>query len=280
MFMLNYIMINNPLFYKVFNSLLFIGFLFMLYKLTERFYYKLFNKSLYIHFYLFKKKLSDKERQFIRTHFKFYRELSALRKTYFEHRLIQFIKSKEFIGRDGFVITRDEELLLGATAVMLTFGMRYYLINILQRIIIYPGEFYSTISDDYHKGEFNPQLNAIVFSWKDFLQGFKIENDNLNLGIHEFTHAIHFNSLTETDYSSRIFKRSFAELTLFLSQNEPLRKELIASQYFRDYAFTNQFEFLAVLIENFIETPEDFKSHFPNLYRKVKQLLKFNFARY
>jgi Mlc titration factor MtfA (ptsG expression regulator) len=275
-----YLEIESPLFYTIFNGLILLGFIFLLFKLTERFYFKIFNRSLYIHLYLYKKKLPVKEREFISSHFKFYRELSAQRKTYFEHRLIQFIKSKEFIGRDGFVVARNEELLLGATAVMLTFGMKYYHIRIIERIIIYPGEFYSTVSDDYHKGEFNPKLNAIVFSWKDFLQGFKIENDNLNLGIHEFTHAIHFNSLTETDYSSRIFKRSFAELTLFLSQNEPLRKELIASQYFRDYAFTNQFEFLAVLIENFIETPKNFKSHFPNLYRKVKQLLKFNFANY
>ena len=275
-----YLKIESPLVYMIFNGLMLLGFVFLLYKLTERFYYKIFNKSLFIHFYPFKKKLSDKDRQFISTHFKFYRTLSAKRKTYFEHRLVQFVKTKEFIGRDGFIVTPDVELLLGATAVMLTFGMKYFYIKILERIIIYPGEFYSTVSDDYHKGEFNPKLNAIVFSWKDFLQGFKIENDNLNLGIHEFTHAIHFNSLTEIDYSSKIFKRSFAELTLFLSQNEPLRKELIASQYFRDYAFTNQFEFLAVLIENFIETPENFKSHFPNLYRKVKQLLKFNFANY
>ena len=185
-----YLKIESPLVYMIFNGLMLLGFVFLLYKLTERFYYKIFNKSLFIHFYPFKKKLSDKDRQFISTHFKFYRTLSAKRKTYFEHRLVQFVKTKEFIGRDGFIVTPDVELLLGATAVMLTFGMKYFYIKILERIIIYPGEFYSTVSDDYHKGEFNPKLNAIVFSWKDFLQGFKIENDNLNLGIHEFTHAI------------------------------------------------------------------------------------------
>ena len=279
-FTLSDIMIENPMFYTAFNSLLFIGFLFMLYKLTERLWYKFYNRSLFIHFYINKRKLEHADQKFISEHFKFYRELSSLRKTYFEHRLIKFMVAKEFIAREDFVFSREQKLLISATAVMLTFGMRYYLIKIVDRIIVYPKEFYSNTSGEFHKGEFNPKLNAIVFSWKDFEQGFKIENDNLNLGIHEFTHAIHFNSLTETDYSSKIFKRSFAELTLFLSQNETLRKELIASAYFRDYAFTNQFEFLAVLIENFIETPENFKSHFPNLYRKVKQLLKFNFANY
>ena len=42
-----------------------------------------------------------------------------------------------------------------------------------------------------------------------------------------------------------------------------LKDQLVKSEYFRDYAYTNQFEFLAVLTENFIETPEDFKYQFP-----------------
>ncbi len=31
--------------------------------------------------------------------------------------------------------------------------------------------------------------------------------------------------------------------------------DLIGSKYFRAYAYTNQYEFFAVLLENFIETP-------------------------
>ena len=272
--------IENPLFYKCFNAIVAIAFLFLFYKLSERLYYKIFNRSLYIHFYPFKKQLSEADRTYLIDNFSFFNKLSNKRKSYFEHRLLIFMENKEFVGRQELVITNEMKLLIGATAVMLTFGMKKYTIAIIKRIIVYPGEFYSTISDEYHKGEFNPNLSAIVFSWKDFMEGYKDEDDNLNLGIHEFTHAIHFNSLTETDYSSKIFKRSYNRLALFLSQNEDLRIELIESKYFRDYAFTNQFEFLAVLIENFIETPENFKSHFPDLYRKVKQLLKFNFAQY
>jgi len=272
--------IENPIFYSVFNIILFITFILLLFKLSQRLYYRVFNKSIIVHFYPFKKSLSNTEKDYLLSHFKFYRNLNAKRKTYFEHRLVVFRNKKEFIAREDFIITDEVKLLVSATAVMLTFGMKNYLIKSIKRVLIYPKAFYSTINDKNHKGEFNPNLEAIVFSWEDFLKGYEIDNDNLNLGIHEFTHAIHFNSLSQNDYSSKIFKKSFNELTLFLSQNEVLRKELIASKYFRDYAFTNQFEFLAVLIENFIETPEDFKSHFPNLYRKVKQLLKFNFANY
>jgi len=268
--------IENPTFYSFFNAFLLLLSIWLFYKITERLYYRLFNKSLFIHFYIFKKKLSFEDQNYLDSNFKFYANLSKTKKSYFEHRLVNFIQKKEFIGRDDLEITNEMKLLVGATATMLTFGMKTYLIEVLQRIIIYPEAFYSTISEANHKGEFNPKLKAIVFSWKDFLEGYEIENDNLNLGIHEFTHAIHFNSLTNNSYSSKIFKRNFNALALFLSQNELLRKDLITSQYFRDYAFTNQFEFLAVLIENYIETPENFKSHFPNLYKKVKQLLNFS----
>ena len=272
--------IENLLFYKIFNACVFIGFLFLLYKLSQRLSYRLYNKSIIIHFYPFRKKLSKSDKDYLNSSFKFYRNLTSKRQAYFEHRVAVFLDDKAFIARENFEITQDVKLLVSATAVMLTFGMKSYLITAVERIIIYPKVFYSTSSGNDHKGEFNPNLSAIVFSWEDFLKGFEIDNDNLNLGIHEFAHAIHFNSLSQNDYSSKIFKKSFGKLTYFLSQNESLRKELIASKYFRDYAFTNQFEFLAVLIENFIETPEEFKSHFPNLYRKVKQLLKFNFANY
>ena len=274
------LVIENKTFYTFFNVFLFLVFLFLMYKLSQRLYYRFFNKSMLVHFYPVKKKLPEFDKNYLSIHFKFYKNLNPKSKRNFEHRVAVFLKEKQFIGRQDFEVTKNVKLLISATAVMLTFGMKNYLIKVIDLIIIYPKAFYSTINNNNHKGEFNPNLKAIVFSWEDFLSGYQIDNDNLNLGIHEFTHAIHFNSLSQNDYSAKIFKKSFNDLALFLSKNESLRKELIASAYFRDYAFTNQFEFLAVLIENFIETPENFKSHFPDLYRKVKQLLKFNFANY
>lgn len=100
------------------------------------------------------------------------------------------------------------------------------------------------------------------------------------MGIHEFTHAIHLNSIKERDVSSTIFSDSFKELSKLLSVNEILRNKLMASNYFRKYALTNQFEFIAVIIENFIETPKEFKKEFPEIYSKVKQMLNFSLAGY
>ncbi len=59
-----------------------------------------------------------------------------------------------------------------------------------------------------------------------------------------------------------------------------LKNEIMTSQYLRNYAFTNDFELLAVILETFIETPKAFKNQFPEIYNKVKQMLNFNFSGY
>ena len=49
----------------------------------------------------------------------------------------------------------------------------------------------------------------ICFSWKAFLEGNAIDNDKINLGLHEFAHALRFNGIrgNETDY---FFENYFA----------------------------------------------------------------------
>lgn len=250
------------------------------FRMIEMAYVLKHKKPLYNHFYMFLKQLSEKQRTILQNHFTFYSNLSDKEKKYFEHRLALFIKDKDFIGRNGNRITDEMKVLISATAVMLTFGFRDFYIGIISKIVVYPSKFYSNTNKAYHRGEFNPKLKALVLSWEDFKAGFNIDNDNLNLGIHEFTHAIHINSIKERDVSSTIFSDSFKELTKLLSINQVLRDKLLNSDYFRKYAFTNQFEFIAVIIENFIETPKEFKLQFPEIYGKVRQMLNFNIAGY
>ncbi len=255
-------------------------FLYYAFKLIEMGYVLKHKKPIYNHFYFRLKDLSEAQKCILRQQFSFYKKLNEKEKTFFEHRVASFIEDKDFVGRDGCVITEDMRVLISATAVMLTFGFRDFFIGLISKIVVYPSAFYSKTNQAYHKGEFNPRLKALVLSWEDFKQGYHDDNDNLNLGIHELAHAIHLNSIKERDVSSTIFNDSFKELSILLSSQEVLRNELINSVYFRNYAYTNQFEFLAVAIENFIETPQEFKTQFPEVYIKVRQMLNFNFAGY
>jgi len=264
----------------IFVTALIVMILYFSFKMFEMAYVIRKKQPLYNHVYYKLKKLSPNQQTILINRFTFYKKLNDKQQHHFEHRVASFIIDKTFIGREGQQITDGIKVLISATAVMLTFGFRDFYIGLVDKIFVYPGEFYSKMNDDYHKGEFNPRLGALVISWKHFEEGFDIGNDNLNLGIHEFAHAIHMNSMKERDVSSTIFKDSFKELTDYLSENKPLRDDLIASKYFRDYAYTNHFEFLAVIIESFIETPAEFKSQFPRIYDFTKQMLNFNFAGY
>lgn len=233
-----------------------------------------YNNNFY-RFELFLQKLNVQQRLIVSDNTLFYNKLSSVNKKYFEHRIVRFIENHEFIGREGVVITKEMKLLISATAIKLTFGYRRYLFSMIDKVIIYPKDYFSVIGNQQHKGETNPRYKTIVFSWKDFKEGIKIENDNLNLGLHEFTHAMHFSFLSEKSFSAMLFKKNLRKLLNFLENKEEQRK-LISAGYLREYAFENQYEFLAVLIEHFFETPNEFKIELPQVYLLVQQILNIN----
>lgn len=243
--------------------------------------YALFHKRpIVIHFYLFKRELTAEQTFILKSEFTFYNRLSKRYKRYFRHRVATFLRRKKFEGKKGFVVTEEVKVLVAATGVMLTLGFRNYLVSYIKNIIIYPSMYYSRFSKTENKGEFNPRLKSLVLSWDNFLDGHRIEDDKLNLGIHEFAHAIHFNSIKNDDINSVLFVDTFSELRNLLSDDSRLKERLMASKLIRSYAFTNDSELLAVIIETFIEAPDEFKSSFPEIYGKVKQMLNFNFANY
>ena len=274
----------NPTLKLIFLIIFFIGMAMVVlsrfYVFFEQQYALKKKKPLFLNAIVFSNKISDTQLQILKSKFSFYNRLNNKEQDIFRHRIATFINTKTFVGRESIVPTDEMKTLIASTAVMLTFGFRNYLIDIIETIIIYPKSYYSQINETYHKGETNPQLKAIVFSWQDFEHGYKIGDDNLNLGIHEFGHAIHLNAFRNDDISSLIFNQGFENLTTYLHKHETIRQNLITSKYFRAYAYTNHFEFFAVLLENFIETPIEFKSQFPELYSYMKQMLNFKLLGY
>lgn len=259
---------------------LFIMVCYFTFRMVEMAYVLRKRRPLYRHFYLRKRKLSPPQKQILTDRFDFYKKLDEKEKGFFEHRVASFIKDKVFVGREGLKITDEVKVMISATAVMLTFGFRDFYIGLIDKIFVYPSSFYSNMNQEYHYGEFNPRMQALVISWKHFLEGFESDNDMVNLGIHEFVHAIHLNSMKERDVSSTIFEDSFKDLIELLTAQKDLREKLVETKFLREYAFTNQFEFLAVIIESFIESPAELRSQFPQVYSKVRQMLNFRFAGY
>lgn len=244
---------------------------------TEELYMHLFKKPIYVHFYIRKKNLSESQQFYLKQKVPFYNRLSDRRKSYFRHRVARFIEVHEFIGKEGFFVTEEVKVLIASTAVMLSFGMRKYLFDAINKVIVYPATYLSTITKEYHKGEFNPRVKAVVFSWEDFVKGFETGDDNVNLGIHEFSHVVHYHGTKHEDSSAILFARMFKQITDDLSHSGN-RQRLIDSNYFRLYGYTNQFEFLAVIMEHYFETPQQFRQEFPELFKKVELMINHRHA--
>jgi len=243
-----------------------------IFTVTEDQYGLRYNKPLFVHFYTKLRTLNPNQSYILYKKFPYFNSLTDKQKRYFEHRVARFIENYEFIGKDDFIITDEVKVLIAATSTMLTFGMRNYLYTVIDKVIVFPSSYLSTVTDHYHKGEFNPKVKAIVFSWEDFLKGFETKEDNLNLGIHEFAHVLNYHGLKSSDASAIIFSRMYKQINEEV--NHPANAErLIQSNYFRIYAYTNQFEFLAVILEHYFETPELFRKEFPQLYTKLGVML-------
>lgn len=241
---------------------------------VDSIYAYMFNKPLFIHFYPVKKRLSKQQKKYLQEHISFYKKLDDIHKIYFEHRLVNFMRTYDFISRDGLKITPEVKVSIASSYVKLTFGMRRYLTSVFDKIIVYPSIFYSTLGKQYHKGEFNPMFKAVVFSWEDFLLGDTIENDNLNLGIHEFTHALTFHGKKRQDVNATVFYETYMEITDFLTKED--RVEAVKqTNYFREYALTSKLEFVAVVMEHFFETPKALQQQFPKLYSKIETMLNY-----
>ncbi|TDI68113.1 MAG: hypothetical protein E2O86_07955, partial [Bacteroidetes bacterium] len=91
--------------------------------------------------------------------------------------------------------------------------------------------------------------------------------------------AMQLEARKSRDLDSTRFAKQFQNILMRLTHKE-VKDKLDETRYFRAYAFTNQYEFMAVLAEYFIESPKDFKYHFPKLYTYTQKLLNFRFAGY
>ena len=261
-----------------FLVLIYFGIIFLLlilFRIVEPTYMMIFNKPLYLYLYPFPKKLTLTQKQILENEFPFFKKLSNKKKIYFEHRVKGFLNHYQFIGKEELLVTDEMKIIIAGTYIMLTFGMRHYLINLFKVIIIYPSAYFSTSNQQYHKGEFNPIMKAVAFSWEDFIIGHQSTNDNINLGLHEFAHVLHFHGMKSNDPSAILFYDEFNKVITYFN-DENLNKKLSDSDYFREYAYENRFEFIAVILEHFFETPHLFKSKYPELYQHVSSMINYN----
>ena len=203
-------------------------------------------------------------------YFSYFKTLNPSGQIFFITRCLKFINEKIIKGSDGFEPNNKVKAIIAASAVQLTLGLETWTLNYFDTIIIHPKDFDDKTSGVKFKGETNLK-GYIRLSWESFISGYRLADDNINLGLHEFTHALRFNSITgfEQDY----FVENYFDAWL-AAANEPFNEiKQNKKTIFRKYGGANMNEFLSVCIEHFFESPQEIKENYPFLYYSTAILL-------
>ena len=221
------------------------------------------------------RKLEKKYKIYLLKYFPFYKALTEKQKVTFEKRVQKFIDLKQFIPRGGIKeVTPEMKAMIAGSAIQLTFGYPNVYFRHFKRILIYPDNYYSTITRKYHKGEVNVR-GLIVLSWKEFHAGFLNPSDGINLGLHEMAHALRLINIVANKefnfYDKKIMKRFDKEAKIEMDR---IRNSMQGPSVFRDYSITNHEEFFAVAVELFFERACIFKEYNPKLYKLLVIIFK------
>lgn len=227
----------------------------------------------FINRHLIFRKLNARSKAFLETNFRYYQNLNDKDKVLFEKRVQKFMDMKEFIPRGELKeVTLDMKTLISASAIQITFGLPGIYFLHFYRILVYPDDYYSTITQRYHKGEVHTR-GFIVLSWKSLLHGYLDHRDGRNLGLHEMAHALKIvDSIKNEEYD--FFDYDAFHGFIRHGRMEMHRINNGEGSFFRSYAATNDYEFFAVAVENFFEKPKDFETYHPELFQLLCKLLK------
>jgi MtfA peptidase len=214
----------------------------------------------------------ERYKEILQKYFLYYQKLSPENKSKFERKVTKFIYGKKFIPRNVDEVTIEAKVLIAAAAVQLTFGLPDVYLTFFRRILVYPNDYYSSITKRYHKGEVNPRFGMIVLSWQSFIDGYIEPNDSKNLGLHEMAHALRFEVLIRSEEIPPFDAELLEEFDGYAHKicNDP---QFASQTFFRPYACTNEHEFFSVAVENFFERSAQFKEQLPTLYQIMVRLL-------
>ncbi len=213
-----------------------------------------------------------KVRQILLKYFPWYGRLSKENRIRFEKKLVKFLYSKRFIPRGVPEVTIEAKVLISASAAQLTFGLPDVYLTHFKKILVYPNDYYSSITRRYHKGEVNPLFGIIVISWQSFIDGYIDQGDSVNLGLHEMAHALRLENIIRSREYKFFDPAVLEQLDRFANDfcNGPQTEH---SSFLRPYACTNVHEFFSVAVENFFERSAAMKLALPDLYKIISKLL-------
>ena len=189
-----------------------------------------------------------------------------------------FIDKKNFIGREGIVISDEIKVVIAAQACLLLLNRETFFFRELKNIEVFPLAF---LSGDEHKiivGE-SWSRGKVLISWNDTINGARYEDDGNNVVIHEFAHQLDLET-GNTDGKPLLEKHenihSWSTIMAKELKKLKLHSENGLPTLLSEYGATNEAEFFAVASEVFFEQSEQMWERHPELYSQFKHLYQVN----
>jgi len=203
----------------------------------------------------------------------YFKHLSPIGKAKFITRLTNHFLNKNFEGRKGQRITREIKTMISAAATQLTFGLNYSFLKHFDTYIIFPRKF--QLNEHYPEmyGATVPN-GTVYFSLKKLKEGYANYTDGINLGIHEFAHALviqHKEGVLEEMGWNQEYDEWFKNAYRLIKKAS---KEDQA--FFRRDVLQAPTEMFPILVEDFFERSGLFYLTFPGLYMSLVKLLNQN----
>ena len=195
--------------------------------------------------------------------------------------ILLFIDQKEFISV-RMILNNEIKVITAFYACLMRLGFELGEKDHVRTIIVYPEHF--IIHETHSSGgithnetsilEGQSANGTVVLSWQDIKHDITEKNKD-NVILHEFAHELDFEDgqadgtpvLEGSRYQiwSKVFSQTFD--TLKERSNRGVSSE--GYNLLGEYALKNEAEFFAVCSERFFQTPQAFKTNFPDIYQEL-----------
>ncbi len=214
--------------------------------------------------------LNLNDRHWLQQNIPFYTKLNKTDKKVFEDRIGLFLSDVAVTEIDKEVPDKETCLYVASSAVYAYWGLPFWNYGKLNEVLVYPdnytdekiiGERVYIQGQVHHGGIMN---NTMILSLTALQQGFSIQNDGHNVGVHEFTHL-----LDKIDGEIDGFPAGMDHETRQIWANvmaEEMKDIRKRKSDINPYALTNEAEFFAVLSEYYREKPAKMQEKHPEIF--------------
>lgn len=203
----------------------------------------------------------------------YYKNLTNTNKNIFVIRTLIFLQTTYFDAPPNFLLSNKMKIIISSAFVQITFGLKINTLNKFNNIFVTPNSYSYKNNSAIFDGDVNLYTKKVNMSWPAIEKGFKIQDDAINLCIHEFGHCLIFENASRS-YLSKIFNEKDFDKWKNYAEKKFLKIKLKEHKVLRDYAGTNLIELFSVSLETFFEQPDFFYTNEPQLYLSMAKLLK------